>query len=153
MKEKLKKRLIKKKVLEVVKLSKEVYPPESIFETDVGLDLRANETINLKPLDQKVVNTGLIIKIPENHVGLIRDRAGIVSKMKVHTIAGTFDSAYRGEVSVLLINFGDKEIQIEKGMRIAQLIVIPITKVKVKLVKRLSSTKRGSSGFGSTGIK
>jgi len=139
--------------LEVKKLSKAVCPPEYIFSSDVGLDLRANETVSFMPMEQKSVKTGLIIKIPDGHVGLIRDRVGIVTKMNFHTVAGTFDPAYRGEVSVVLVNFGDEEVEIEKGMRIAQMIILPITKVGVKIVKSLSSTERGTKGFGSTGIK
>lgn len=139
--------------LEIKKTSKEVFTPEYMFEGDVGLDLRANESVCFLPMEQKVVKTGLIIKIPEGHVGLIRDRAGIVSEMKVHTVAGTFDPDYRGEVSVALVNLGDGEIEIEKGMRIAQLIILPVSKVNVKVVDSLSETSRGSKGFGSTGIK
>ena len=139
--------------LEVKKLSKEVCPPEYILDSDVGLDLRANENISLMPMEQKAVKTGLKIKIPDGHVGLIRDRAGIISEMKVHTVAGTFDPDYRGEVSIVVVNFGDEEVEIEKGMRIAQMIILPITRVGVKIVKDLSETKRGSKGFGSTGIK
>ncbi|MDD5151260.1 MAG: hypothetical protein PHC28_12425, partial [Flavobacterium sp.] len=93
------------------------------------------------------------IKIPEGHVGLIRDRAGIVSKMNVHTAAGTFDPAYRGEVSVVLINFADESVTIEKGMRIAQLVILPVTKVKIVDVKKLDITERYDKGFGSTGLK
>jgi len=139
--------------LEVKKLSKDVCSPEYILDSDVGLDLRANEDICLAPMEQKAVKTGLKIKIPDGHVGLIRDRAGIISEMKVHTVAGTFDPDYRGEVSIVVVNFGDEEVEIEKGMRIAQMIILPITKVGVKIVKSLSETKRGSKGFGSTGIK
>lgn len=139
-------------VLEVKKLYKDSWTPEYMLDTDVGIDLKANETVCLKPMEQKQIRTGIIIKIPEGNVGLIRDRAGIVSKMDVHTVAGTFDPAYRGELSVMLINFGDEEIEIEKGMRIAQMIIIPVTKVKVKVVSSLSKTERGSKGFGSTGI-
>ncbi|HVY01398.1 MAG TPA: dUTP diphosphatase [Candidatus Nanoarchaeia archaeon] len=139
--------------LEVQKLSDDVITPEYILESDVGLDLRANEDVSLMPLEQKEVKTGLIVKIPEGHVGLIRDRAGIVSQMNVHIVAGTFDSDYRGEVSIILSNAGDEEVEIEKGMRIAQMIIIPVTKVEVKVVKSLSKTERGSKGFGSTGLK
>jgi dUTP pyrophosphatase len=139
--------------LEVKKLSKNAFIPEYMLETDVGLDLRANETVSLRPMEQKIVKTGIAIKIPKGHVGLIRDRAGIVSKMNVHTSAGTFDSAYIGEVSVVLINFSDISVQIEEGMRIAQLVIIPVTKVSVKEVKSLLKTQRGEKGFGSTGIK
>ena len=139
--------------LEVKKISKDAFLPEYMLNTDVGLDLRANETIGLFPMEQKAVKTGIAVKIPEGYVGLIRDRAGIVSKMNVHTAAGTFDSAYTGEVSVVLVNLGESSVEIEKGMRIAQLVIIPITRVKVQEVKSLVQTDRGEKGFGSTGFK
>lgn len=140
-------------VLEVKKFFSEAFLPEYMYPSDVGLDLRANENVTLKPMEQKAVRTGIAVHIPENHVGLIRDRAGIVSKMNVHTSAGTFDPAYRGEISIMLINFSDDSVEIEKGMRIAQLIVIPVTKVEVKEVKKLEVTDRYDKGFGSTGMK
>jgi dUTP pyrophosphatase len=141
------------KVLLVKKFFSDVCLPEYMIKSDVGLDLRANENIILKPLEQKAVRTGIAIKVPDNCVGLIRDRAGIVSKMNVHTAAGTFDPDYRGEVSVVLINFSDEEVEIEKGMRIAQLVVMPVIKVKVLEVDKLPLTERYDKGFGSTGMK
>ena len=140
-------------VLKVKKFFPDVELPEYALESDVGFDLRANENVVLRPMDQKTVRTGIAIQIPENHVGLIRDRAGIITKMGVHTGAGTFDPAYRGEVSVVLVNFGDETVHIEKGMRIAQMIILPITKVKIEEVKSLSITGRYDRGFGSTGMK
>jgi dUTP pyrophosphatase len=86
-------------------------------------------------------------------VGLIRDRVGVLTEMNVHTSAGTFDSAFRGEVSIIMTNFGTENVEIEKGMRIAQLIVLPVVKVKVQKVDSLGKTKRGEKSFGSTGIK
>jgi dUTP pyrophosphatase len=139
--------------LEVRKVSKDAFLPEYMLDSDVGLDLRANETVSFFPMEQKAVKTGIVVKIPEGHVGLIRDRVGIVSKMNVHTAAGTFDSAYTGEVSVVLINLGDETISIEKGMRIAQLVIMPVSKVLVKEVKSFAKTKRGENSFGSTGFK
>jgi dUTP pyrophosphatase len=139
--------------LEVKKIAKDASTPEYMLDSDVGLDLKANENIGLKPMEQKAIRTGIIIKIPAGHVGLIRDRSGIVKNMNVHTAAGTFDPDYRGEVSIMLVNFGDEEVEIEKGMRIAQMIILPVTKVEVKVVQSLSTTERGSRGFGSTGIK
>ncbi len=139
--------------LEVKKLSDDAPIPEYMLGTDLGLDLKANENLSFLPMEQKAVKTGIVVKIPEGHVGLIRDRAGIVSGMNIHTVAGTFDPAYRGEVSVVLVNFSDDEVEIEKGMRIAQMIILPVTKVKVKVVNSLSDTERGARGFGSTGVK
>lgn len=137
----------------VKKFFHDAWLPEYMMESDVGLDLRAYENVILRPMEQKAIRTGIAIKIPDGHVGLIRDRAGIVSKMNVHTAAGTFDPAYRGEISVILINFGDETVEIEKGMRIAQLVILPVTKVKVKEVEKLPITERYDKGFGSTGIK
>jgi len=139
--------------LEVKKISKDAFLPEYMFDTDVGLDLKADEDAEIFPMEQKTVKTGIAVRIPEGHVGLIRDRAGIVSKMNVHTAAGTFDSAYTGEVSVVLVNLGEDTAEIEKGMRIAQLVIIPVTRVSVKEVKSLAQTQRGEKGFGSTGFK
>jgi len=140
-------------VLEVKRFLEHVSMPEYAMESDIGIDLKACETLTLKPLEQKTVRTGIAIKVPEGHVGLIRDRAGIVTKMNVHTAAGTFDPAYRGEVSVVLINFGDDTVEIEAGMRIAQLLIIPVTKAEIKEVKKLDITERYDKGFGSTGMK
>jgi len=153
MKKRKVKRESKEDILLVKKFFSDVCLPEYMIKSDVGLDLRANENIILKPLEQKAVRTGIAIKIPEGHVGLVRDRAGIVSKMNVHTAAGTFDPDYRGEVSVVLINFSDDDVEIEKGMRVAQLVVMPVTRVKVLEVDRLPLTERYDKGFGSTGMK
>ena len=140
-------------VLLVKRFFREACLPEYMMKSDVGLDLKASESVILKPLEQKSVRTGIAIKIPDGHVGLVRDRAGMVSKMNVHTAAGTFDPAYRGEVSIVMINFGDEDIEIEKGMRIAQLVVLPVAKVEVKEVEKLDVTERYDKSFGSTGFK
>jgi|SRR3989344_3381932 len=142
-----------KKEMKVVRLSKEAETPEYVMESDVGFDLRAAEDVSIEPYEQKKVKTGLMIEIPDGHVGLIRDRAGIISKLGVHTAAGTFDPAYRGEVSIVLVNFGEESVRIEKGMRICQMIVLPVVKVKIKDVKSLGKTERADKSFGSTGLK
>ena len=141
------------KILKVKKLLKDAELPEYATATDVGFDLRAAEDVEIEPGEQKTVSAGIAIEIPKGHVGLIRDRAGITTRMQLHTAAGTFDPAYRGEVSIVLVNYGDETACIEKGMRIAQMIVLPVVKVKIKESKKLTETKRGSKGFGSTGIK
>ena len=140
-------------VLNFLKISKNAETPEYILKSDVGFDVKAIENVSLFPLEQKAVRTGIAIEIPEGCVGLVRDRAGIVQKMNVHTVAGTFDSGFRGEVSIMLVNMNDTTIEIEKGMRMAQIILIPIVKAKIKEVKKLSDTERGEKGFGSTGMK
>jgi dUTP pyrophosphatase len=140
-------------VLNFIKLSKSAESPEYAFGTDAGFDLKTIENVSIFPLEQKNVRTGIVIEVPEGYVGIVRDRAGIVQKMNVHTVAGTFDSGFRGEVSIMLVNMNDKTVEIEKGMRIAQIILIPVVKAKIVEVKKLSDTERGEKGFGSTGMK
>jgi dUTP pyrophosphatase len=139
--------------LNFLKLSKNADSPEYALETDAGFDLKALEDAEIYPFEQKSVRTGIVIEIPKGYVGIVRDRAGIVQKMNVHTVAGTFDSGFRGEVSVILVNMNDKTVEIEKGMRIAQIILLPIVKAKIIEVKKLSETERGERSFGSTGMK
>lgn len=149
----LKKGKDNKQILKIKKLAKDVELPEYALESDVAVDLRANEDVMLTPFEPKAVKTGLVIEIPEGCVGLIRDRAGVLKDLNIHTSAGTFDPAYRGEVSIVLMNEGDETMQIEKGMRIAQMLILPVVKVKIQEVKELSITKRGKRSFGSTGLK
>jgi dUTP pyrophosphatase len=136
-----------------LKLSKEAEDPEYALESDAGFDLKAIEDVSIFPFEQKEVRTGIAIEVPKGYVGLIRDRAGIVQKMNVHTVAGTFDSGFRGEVSIMLVNMNDKTVEIEKGMRVAQIILLPVAKAKLVEVKKLSDTERGKRSFGSTGMK
>lgn len=140
-------------ILNFLKLSKNADSPEYALNSDAGFDLKAIENVSIFPFDQKKVSTGIAIEVPEGYVGIVRDRAGIVQKMNVHTVAGTFDSGFRGEVSIMLVNMNDKTIEIEKGMRIAQIILIPIVRAKIVEVKKLSQTERGERSFGSTGMK
>lgn len=139
--------------LNFLKLSKNIESPEYALDSDAGFDVKAIENVSLFPLEQKTVGTGIAIEVPEGYVGIVRDRAGIVQKMNVHTVAGTFDSGFRGELSIMLVNMNDKTVEIEKGMRIAQIILIPIVKAKIVEVKKLSETERGERSFGSTGMK
>lgn len=141
-----------KEVVVKVKTVNDAEMPSYNYESDAGFDLTSNEDVEFASWEIKPVNTGLIIEIPKGYVGLIRDRAGIVTKMGMHTTAGTIDSAYRGEISVILVNdSGDDQI-IEKGMRIAQMIIIPFIKPKLVSNGKLSKTDRGEKGFGSTGV-
>lgn len=143
---------IKKEELLVKRVKKNSFLPMYNYSTDIGLDLVSVEDVSFLPMEQKAVKTGIIVKIPEGHVGLIRDRSGIVSKMNLHTAAGTIDPGYRGELTVMLVNFSDKELMVEEGMKIAQLLILPVTRVNVKEVKSLDKTERGDKGFLSTGL-
>jgi len=137
--------------VKVKKIDSKAEAPSYFYDTDVGFDIKANEDADLLPGEQKSIKTGLMLEIPKGYVGLIRDRAGIVTKMGIQTCAGTFDPGFRGEISIVLINHSEESVYVEKGMRIAQMIILPIAKPKIVLVKNLDSTKRGTNGFGSTG--
>ena len=122
-----------------------------------GMDLRAaldkNEPIVLKPGDRTLVPTGLIMEIPDGFEGQVRPRSGLAFKHGVTCLntPGTIDSDYRGEVMVLLINHGEQAFKIEHGMRIAQMVIAPVTRMEVMETSLASETERGSGGFGSTG--
>ena len=141
----------------IKRLSKEVPIPK--YETDgsSGLDLSANidKNIEIKPGKSEIIPTGLAVAIPENFEVQIRPRSGLAVKNQISVLntPGTVDSDYRGELKVILINLGEKSFIVEKGLRIAQMVLCPVVKAKLKEVESLEDTKRGSGGFGSTGLK
>ena len=139
--------------LKVKKLDEKAILPEYSYESDVCLDIRALETTNIKSMEQVELRTGLALEIPQGHIGLIRDRVGIVTKIGCHTVAGTFNPSYREEVTIFLINYGMDEIQIEAGMKIAQILIVPTIKLEIEEVKELSKTDRTGKKYGSTGLK
>ncbi|KQW31965.1 deoxyuridine 5'-triphosphate nucleotidohydrolase [Rhizobium sp. Root274] len=123
-----------------------------------GMDLRAavvaDEPMVLAPGQRALVPTGFIFEIPEGFEAQIRPRSGLAFKNGVTCLntPGTIDSDYRGEVKVLLINLGDEDFVIERGMRIAQMVIAPVTQARVAEVTETSDTARGAGGFGSTGV-
>ena len=141
----------------IKRLSKEVTLPK--YETDgsSGLDLAAfiDKNIEIKPGKSVIIPTGLAVAIPKNFEIQIRPRSGLAAKNQISVLntPGTIDADYRGEVKVILINLGNKSFIIENGLRIAQMVLCPIIKAKLKEVDSLQNTKRGSGGFGSTGVK
>jgi dUTP pyrophosphatase len=121
-----------------------------------GMDLSSAslEDIVIKPGETQLIPTNLIIEIPKGCEGQVRPRSGLALKYGITVLnsPGTIDCDYRGEVKVLLINHGKKEFSVKLGDRIAQLIVSTYEKVDIELEEYLSSTGRGSGGYGSTGI-
>ncbi len=122
-----------------------------------GLDLRAavpeNEPLSLRPMARALVPTGLSIALPPGFEAQVRPRSGLAYRHGIGVLnaPGTIDADYRGEVQVLLINLGAEDVMIERGIRIAQLVVAPMTRVRLRLVAALPDTQRGLGGFGSTG--
>lgn len=123
-----------------------------------GMDLRAavaeDRPLMLMPGKRALVPTGLVMEIPHGFEAQIRPRSGLALKHGITCLntPGTIDCDYRGEVKVLLINLGEEEFLIERGMRIAQMVVAPVTQVQVVEIRKASETERGSGGFGSTGV-
>jgi dUTP pyrophosphatase len=121
---------------------------------DAGLDLFACEGLVLEPGCSAIVKTGIAIALPPDTEGQVRPRSGLAAKHMISVLntPGTIDEGYRGEVGVILMNFGLEPFVVEAGMKIAQLVVKPVIRVQVDEVSELSDTRRGSGGFGSTGI-
>lgn len=136
--------------------SQPAFIPEYKTEGSAGLDLcsSSEEKIVLKPSASKLIPTNLILEIPSGYEGQVRPRSGLALKHKVTVLnsPGTIDSDYRGEVSVLLINHGDKDFEIKYGDRIAQLVIAKHEKAVIVESDLISETERGTGGYGSTGV-
>ncbi len=122
-----------------------------------GIDLRANNENPeiIKPGETKLIPTGIAVALPKGYEAQIRPRSGLALKnsLTVLNTPGTIDSDYRGEIGIILINHGKKDYIVENGARIAQMVIAKYEQVELEFVKELDETKRGSGGFGSTGVK
>lgn len=139
--------------LKIKRLDKTLPLPSYAKESDAALDLRSSIDETLSPGDYKIIPSGVAVEIPKGYFGNVKDRSGISAKNAVHTLAGVIDSGYRGEIGIVLINLGKKEFKIEKGDRIAQLIIQPVLQPNILEVEELSDSERKDGGFGSSGIK
>jgi len=120
---------------------------------DAGLDLLASEAVTLEPGERRLVPTGLAVAIPEGHAGFVLPRSGLAMHKGVTVLnaPGLIDSGYRGELKVLLINHGAEAVSIERGERIAQLVIQAVAHARLVEEERLPDSARGAGGFGSTG--
>ena len=141
----------------IKRLSKEVSLPKYETSGSSGMDLAANidASIDLGPGKSVIVPTGLAVALPKGFEIQIRPRSGLAAKKNISVLntPGTIDADYRGEIKVILINLGDQKFTIEKGLRIAQMVVCPVVKAQLEEVNELNDTARGEDGFGSTGTK
>ena len=130
-----------------------------IYKTDgsSGMDLSANvnTNIDIDPGETAIIPTGLALSIQKGFEVQIRPRSGLAAKQKISVLntPGTIDADYRGEIKVILINLGQQSFKVEKGLRIAQMVVCPVMQAQLKEVDDLNETERGKGGFGSTGTK
>jgi len=130
--------------------------PEYATAGSAGADLRSAEAedVELLPGGRMAVATGLVVEIPDGYEAQVRPRSGLALHhgLTVVNAPGTIDADYRGEVGVILVNFGTKAFTVNPGDRIAQLVISPVVRARLSESKALKKTKRGSGGFGHTGI-
>ncbi len=127
------------------------------YETSgaAGMDLRAavSAPVTLAPNQRALIETGFVMALPQNYEAQIRPRSGLAAKFGVTVLntPGTIDCDYRGEIKVILINLGTDDFTIQRGDRIAQMVIAPVTQARITAVTSLDETSRGAGGFGSTG--
>ena len=121
---------------------------------DAGMDVRSVDDVEIAPGARALVHTGLVMMLPPGYEAQVRPRSGLALKHGVTVLntPGTIDEGYRGEVGVILANFGDAPFPVKKGDRIAQVVIAPVTTANVEETDVVDETDRGSGGFGSTGV-
>jgi len=131
--------------------------PQYATVSAAGMDLRASldEPITLRPLERRLIPTGLRIELPQGYECQIRPRSGLALKYGISIVnaPGTIDADYRGEIGVILINLSDTDFIVNPGERICQMVVAPYTRVAWQQVDELGATDRGEGGFGHSGVK
>ena len=128
--------------------------PSYAHPSDAGMDVRSVEELTIAPGKRALVHTGLVMLLPPKYEAQVRPRSGLALKSGVTVLntPGTIDSGYRGEVGVILVNFGDADFQVKKGDKIAQIVIAPVTQPEIVETAEVDETDRGSGGFGSTGV-
>ena len=128
--------------------------PAYAHKSDAGMDVRSVADIVIAPGKRALVPTGLVMLLPPGYEAQVRSRSGLELKHGVTVLntPGTIDSGYRGEVGVILANFGDSDFMVRKGDKIAQIVIAPVTQPDIVESDTVDSTDRGAGGFGSTGV-
>ncbi len=140
--------------VQIQRLDKDVELPRYARPGDAGLDLRASQDVDLAPGKRAMVPTGLAIALPDGYAGFVQPRSGLAARegLSIVNTPGLIDSGYRGELKIILINTDDEStIHIERGERIAQLVIQKVPVVHLVEVDELDASERGAAGFGSTG--
>ena len=134
------------------KILKEAIIPSYAHSGDAGMDIFSAENVVLKAGERKRIRTGIKMELPEDYVALIWDKSGLAFEHGIKTMAGVIDSDYRGEVLIVLVNLSSIDYKIEKGRKIAQMLIQKIETAEIEVAEKLNSSKRAEGGFGSTGI-
>ena len=145
---------IKKMKLKIIRTSEDAILPKYAHDGDAGLDLFSIEEKIMESGQTILIDTGIKIELPENTEAQIRPRSGLALKHSITVLnsPGTIDQPFRGNIKIILINHGKELFKVEKGMKIAQMVIKPVLKVEIEEVKELSETSRAEGGFGSTGL-
>jgi len=128
--------------------------PSYAHPGDAGMDVRSVEDLVVEPGGRKLVRTGLVMMLPPGYEAQVRPRSGLALKNGVTVLntPGTIDEGYRGEVGVILANLGAEPFRVEKGAKIAQIVIAPCTQAEIVETAEIDETARGTGGFGSTGV-
>lgn len=140
--------------IKIKKLTDDAKIPTYAHDGDAGADIYSNETVTIQPLDRKSIGTGLSVEIPVGFEIQVRPKSGLALNhgITVLNTPGTIDAGYRGEIKGILINLGSEPYTVEKGQKIAQLVLKPVLKADFIETDDLSDSVRGEGGFGSTGL-
>ena len=139
-------------IIKFQKILAEAIIPYYAHPGDAGMDIFSAEESIIKAGERKNVRTGLKMELPEGFVGLVWDKSGLALKNGIKTMAGVIDSNYRGEIEIVLVNLSGQDYKVEKGQKIAQMLIQKVEQAEIEEAQKLSETKRNEGGFGSTGL-
>ena len=139
--------------VQIVRLDPEIPMLRPARPGDAGVDLRATKDVTLAPGERTLIPTGIAVAIPEGYAGFVQPRSGMAINKGLGLLnsPGLIDSGYRGEIKVIAINLDSQPLEIARGDRIAQLVILPVPEVEYEEVEALPDSERGAGGFGSTG--
>ncbi len=137
--------------IKIKKIHPDAIVPKYAHYGDAGMDLFSTQTIILHPGERVQIPTGIAIELPEDYVSLVWDKSGLSHKHGLKTVGGVIDSGYRGEYMVGMINLGAADYTIEKGHKVAQVLIQKVEHPQIEIVEELSDSSRGEGGFGSSG--
>jgi dUTP pyrophosphatase len=138
--------------IKIKKLKEDAKLPKYHHPGDVGMDMYAMETVTIKPMEHYRFWHGFALEFPEGYAAVVMDKSSI-SKAGLLHMGGVFDAGYRGEYNTHLVNLSDQPYVVEKGDKVSQLVIVPVSIVELEEVAELSKSARGEGGFGSTGKK
>jgi dUTP pyrophosphatase len=138
--------------IKIKKLSPEAILPKYAHEGDAGMDVFSIENLIIRAGEKAMIHTGISIELPMGFVALVWDKSGLAAKNGLKTMGGVIEHSYRGEYCIIILNTSKEDFEIEKGQKIAQILIQPIFTAKIQEVEELSNSIRGENGFGSTGL-